>query len=291
MNNKNKYSLEELKFSLPDFIKNQIEDIELKETIESELITNSELKIEFEEFQNTMNFLQNSEFSNPPESYFNNLSVKINEKIALNENELNWWEKLSLIWKVLIPAIPVAVLLIFLLSNYSGNESLKTEVVKENSTEISKPNETSETGKEMTKSDDKTEISKESKEKSNFSNNKVELNKNPIKSKKYDKINKSFNIDDILYKSETIFETSETDENLTDTGNEDEGFYKNDNFAGNIDMDNETDSDEETVAEDENYDLLYQNDIIEDKSLEDELQRLTPEEQNEIFTNLINSKL
>ena len=111
------------------------------------------------------------------------------------------------------------------------------------------------------------------------------------KGNKNDKINKRFNTDDILYKSETIFQTSETNENLTNTGNEDDEFYKNDNFAGNIDLDNEIDSDDETVAEDENYDLLYQNDIIDDKSLEDELQELTPEEQHEIFTNLINSKL
>lgn len=306
MNSKNKYSFEDLKFSLPDYINNRIEDKELKEALDKELLTNFDLQNELEEIQNTLNFLGAAEFSNPGENYFNNLSVKINEKIDITLNKESWWEKLSLAWKILIPAVPAAILIVILLSNYPGSESQKNEIAKENSSEISKPGDNSETNMEKVEKFDKTESLSENNKKNLISDDKTEFIQKLKKTTENKKIDSNYENDlrsdnvsdsDIFLKiTNNLTDNTgiiQTDEKTKNFEVESSDILNNDLFAGIIDFDNEEEADEEseTDSEIEDIDLLYQNDINDSKSIENEIQKLSPEEQEEILNSLKNSKL
>ncbi len=104
------YSKEFLYHSLPDYILSKISDQELISEIKFEIDNNPEFKKEYDEMLGAFNFLDSSEFDVPDDSYFTNLSVKINDRIYKEKIPVNFFERLGLLWKLLIP---VSLVIIF----------------------------------------------------------------------------------------------------------------------------------------------------------------------------------
>ncbi|MDZ4711440.1 MAG: hypothetical protein SGI89_03845 [bacterium] len=123
---KTKYNTEDLVHSLPDYISDKISDDALITAIESEIENNSEFKSEYDDLKKTFNFLKTAELEGPNENYFNNLSVKINQRID-NENVVgSFWQRLSPVWKILLPAIPI-IIAALILFNVFRNETTETK--------------------------------------------------------------------------------------------------------------------------------------------------------------------
>ncbi|MBK8554090.1 MAG: hypothetical protein IPL53_24795 [Ignavibacteria bacterium] len=127
-----KYTKEDIIHSLPDYVSDNIEDSELIKEIENVINTDNEVKNEFIEISNTMNFLNSADLEHPGENYFNNLSVKINERIHENLNPGSILDRLSLLWKILIPAFSVLLISFLFLSNRNSDntEFTKTDETK-----------------------------------------------------------------------------------------------------------------------------------------------------------------
>ena len=302
MNIKKNFSKEELKHSLPDYINNNISDAELYENISKELEVNSVLKNEFDEMKETFGFLDNNEFSTPPDNYFTNLSVRINEKIQANENELNWWERLGLIWKILIPAVPAAAVIIFILFNFYNNESQKTEIANEIpginpkvETELKKESLDKESlEKEPTEKETSNDINNNTPEKLKLFDNSNKLNGTnaDFKNKQF----QSLEVNTDINNSDQTIESKENAMDLKDDMNDNSGFpdnseiFSNDLFAGipDTEYENEADFDSDIYNDNGNEvtDILYQADLTDDKSIEEEFSDLSYEEQNEILNNL-----
>ncbi|HMS66206.1 MAG TPA: hypothetical protein PKD83_13265 [Ignavibacteria bacterium] len=302
MNIKKNFSKEELKHSLPDYINNNISDAELYENISKELEVNSVLKNEFDEMKETFGFLDNNEFSTPPDNYFTNLSVRINEKIQANENELNWWERLGLIWKILIPAVPAAAVIIFILFNFYNNESQKIEIANEIpginpkvETELKKESLDKESlEKEPTEKETSNDINNNTPEKLKLFDNSNKLNGTnaDFKNKQF----QSLEVNTDINNSDQTIESKENAMDLKDDMNDNSGFpdnseiFSNDLFAGipDTEYENEADFDSDIYNDNGNEvtDILYQADLTDDKSIEEEFSDLSYEEQNEILNNL-----
>ena len=302
MNIKKNFSKEELKHSLPDYINNNISDAELYENISKELEVNSVLKNEFDEMKETFGFLDNNEFSTPPDNYFTNLSVRINEKIQANENELNWWERLGLIWKILIPAVPAAAVIIFILFNFYNNESQKTEIANEIpginpkvETELKKESLDKESlEKEPTEKETSNDINNNTPEKLKLFDisNKLNGTNADFKNKQF----QSLEVNTDINNSDQTIESKENAMDLKDDMNDNSGFpdnseiFSNDLFAGipDTEYENEADFDSDIYNDNGNEvtDILYQADLTDDKSIEEEFSDLSYEEQNEILNNL-----
>ncbi|MBX7041671.1 MAG: hypothetical protein K1X85_02110 [Ignavibacteria bacterium] len=114
MKTNSKYTEEELLHSLVDFADGKELEEDLKREIGNRIAQDGSFRKQYEEIRNALNFLSEAKFSGPPEHYFNNLPVRINEKLQAPAPQ-GFWERLSPVWKILIPAIPViAALLVFL---------------------------------------------------------------------------------------------------------------------------------------------------------------------------------
>ncbi len=124
-----KYNKEDLIHSLPDYIKRNIDDKNLIDAIEKELESDPGFRLEMNEIQNTLGFLNSAELESPPESYFNNLPVKINDKINESFNPeksaSGLWARAGMFWKILLPSIPVVIVAIILLSRYNNDQSVQ----------------------------------------------------------------------------------------------------------------------------------------------------------------------
>ncbi|MEO8210921.1 MAG: hypothetical protein ABI840_10190 [bacterium] len=266
---KPKFSTEELIQSLPDFITNKISDINLKSEIENELRINGDFKLEYNELKSTLGFLNSYDFESPSESYFNNLSVKINDRINNENITESFWKRLSLVWKILIPVIPVIILAIVLFSNLKEEKS--TSGISEN--EINK---TEITKEKINSSENKTEITKTENQ---INSNKEKPNAEEIKRNENSTLKlKKFNSN---IKSRQSSEKN-PDKDLRDEKNESdmgEDVSLNAELSDNIEM-----SDEE-VSEN-NEDVLFSGDNIGEETLEQEFLTLPPDEQQEIIDNL-----
>ena len=121
---KNKYTDDDLLMALPDYARGADVGNELEELLRKKIETDASFKEEYEAMSRTFNFLSKAEFSEPPDHYFTNLQARINEKIPSTVKE-SWWERLSVGWKVLIPAIPVIIaLMIFLFNRDDSQEKI-----------------------------------------------------------------------------------------------------------------------------------------------------------------------
>lgn len=123
-----RYSKEELTHSLPDYITRSINDKDLVFEIELELELNPEFRNEHNELIKTFAFLESSELESPPETYFNNLPVKINARINEINHEENFWGKLSLFWKILIPALPVIIISFLLINSFEKENTVVSDI-------------------------------------------------------------------------------------------------------------------------------------------------------------------
>ncbi len=289
---KTKYSLEELKYNLPDYISNKIADKELIGAIEKELEINSELREDLEELKSTFGFLKTSKFQNPPNNYFANLPVKINERIQPTEANGSFLDRLSLVWKILLPAIPVIIIIAILLFNSSKKETNKIQIsnIDTNKNELSQKKPEPVENKDVVNENDGSDTKE----------------KTPLKEivKKDDNIHKTFsknqknNIKDDPNKVEE--QTNVKDQNNADQNNEGQNIIKENEtveipeikeqlgelLADNIEIIDDSNSDER-------IDVMYsgEDDESEVESLDDEFLNLTPEQQKEIIDNLIKTQI
>lgn len=130
MENLNKtYSREELIQSIPDFISGKISDSGLTNEVRKLLETDNEFKNEFEEVRKTLSFITVSDFPEPPENYFNNLSVRINERLnpvsAVSENN-GIFQYFSKKWQYVIPALAVILIALFLVLKQENTDPVIT---------------------------------------------------------------------------------------------------------------------------------------------------------------------
>jgi hypothetical protein len=137
---KNKYTDDDLLMALPDYARGADVGKELEALLGEKIKTDALFKEEYEAMCRTFSFLSKAEFSEPPDHYFTNLQARINDRIPSTVKE-SWWERLSIGWKVLIPAIPVIIaLMIFLFNRDDRQEKIialdtgkKTESISQQS--------------------------------------------------------------------------------------------------------------------------------------------------------------
>ncbi|MEP7145550.1 MAG: hypothetical protein ABI792_00935 [bacterium] len=259
------YNKEDLFHNLPDYISREIKNNELINEIKNEIEINPEFKDEYEDMKNTFRFIDSAELEEPNENYFNNLSVRINERI-LKERDETIWEKIGLFWKILIPAVSIIIIAI-LLFNYSKNNTINNRVSDNTIKKVEPP--------------EKTEV--------------PQLNKKgPTQNENY-VISEKQNPD--LQNTGKKNHSRERSRKNTGVVNEKpvfESFTDNINDEKNYEIPFKTNSiveyaDDNTSIEQED-DVMYIRDS-EYEDYKDEFLDLTPAEQNEILENLSNSQI
>ncbi|MDQ3022355.1 MAG: hypothetical protein M3R36_17580 [Bacteroidota bacterium] len=269
---KTKFSTEDLIHSLPDYITNNISDINLKTEIENELENNPDFQREYSELKNTFGFLSLNDFQSPSEIYFNNLSVKINNKINSPNIFGNFWQRLSLIWKILIPAITVIVIAVVFFSNLQKEKIISHVPENEkNKTGVTEEKISNENKKEV--ANEKTELKTDESKPSTNENSDVMLKRIGKKKRTIQSSEKNFvkNSDKIV-----------SEEKINSTVEED--IISNALLSDNIEI-----LEEEVTENDE--DILYSGDNVEEESLEEEFINLPPDQQQEIIDNLNNTQI
>lgn len=277
------YTLEELKFNLPDYISGKIYDDNLNKSIQDELIINPDFRKEADQITETLNFLEKTEFSSPAETYFANLSVRINERAEMIKKiKPGFFEGLFSRKKYLIPLIPAMILAIFLIVNYSSNNNKIAEI---NETKKTNSGFTEKNTDTITINNQNYEIKKENDLKNYTSD--TELKTSSISENTGTKINKrtkTYKNSVTKYQGNSTSEPNETD----DLNKQNENL-----FSGNISQyftDNTDEFSESIDAEDE-QDILFDTDSEEDEELEIEFRDLDPQEQQEILEIINNSKI
>lgn len=264
---KAKYSKEDLIHSLPDYASDNIEDSELIKEIERVINTDNEVKNEFIEISNTMNFLNSADLEHPGENYFNNLSVKINERINENTNPVSILDRLGLLWKILIPVFSILLISFLFLINKNNDKvglTMTDELKKQTSTADIKEKEIKVPVQERNDAElnTGTEKTTSSEHKQIHPGNKKERFTDHI-------FTKGTGIDNTLSKVKI---TSETEEDETFSAIMAEGTDISNNY------------DEEAEE-----DILLIND--DEDNFEEELMEFTPEEQKEILENITKSQI
>lgn len=263
---KAKYSKEDLIHSLPDYVSDNIEDNELVKEIERVINSDNEVKNEFIEISNTMNFLNSAELEHPGENYFNNLSVKINERIHENANRGSIHDRLGLLWKILIPALSILLISFLFLSNRNtDNTELATAVeTKQLSAADNKENEIKVPVQKINEAELNTHTEKTT------ASERKQIHRGNKKERFTDQIFTEGNgIDNTLSKFKII---SDTEEDETFSAIMAEGTDVSYNY------------DEEAEE-----DILFIND--DEDNFEEELMEFTPEEQKEILENITKSQI
>ena len=248
-----KYTDEDLLMALPDFARGAELDEELEALLRKKLDADDSFRNEYQNILKTFRFLSQAKFSEPPDHYFSNLSVKINERIE-TASGVSWWEKLGLFWKILIPVLPVLIVMLLYFFNREDNSNNMLTHDTTNKSEI--PSQISSVPAETPAVSD-SDIQQLDSENANSK--------------------------ELLTKSEnTYFKLSDTDffENTNGTDALLNSSLPEISLADNIDN-----SESQTINE---TDVLLGTQEIEE-SVEDEFLELSPEEQSEILEILKNS--
>jgi len=259
------FDKELLYHSLPDYILSKISDQDLISEIKFEIENNPEFKNEYDEILGSFKFLGSARLDSPDEIYFNNLSVKINDRIYKEKIPNNFFDWLGLKWKLLIPVslVVIAAFVIFNLFIREKEESTQNEI-----TSFYNSNENIENkGKEykidsIAQKKIISDLEKLKGNKSDITVNESVTYKNSSKRKhnSVNDINRTAEVNDLQFHKE----------NKIDLGL----------LAYNIDgldnQENELDSEE---------DILFFKDSEEDES-DAEILELTPEEEKEILEHL-----
>ncbi|HEX2788091.1 MAG TPA: hypothetical protein VHP32_09315 [Ignavibacteria bacterium] len=136
-----KHLNEELLYSLPDYINDQIKDQKLISEIEMEINNNPGFKLEYENLRNTFLFLNKTQFEEPSEAYFNNLLPNIHAKIDAKKDKkkFNILDYLSPTLKYVLPVICI-MFVVYIYTKDATVEQVavinqpETTIVNENTT-------------------------------------------------------------------------------------------------------------------------------------------------------------
>jgi len=251
--------------SLPDYILSKISDQDLISEIKMEIENNPEFKNEYDEMLGAFKFLDSARLDSPDEVYFNNLSVKINDRIYKQNIPFNLFEWLGLKWKTLIP-VSLVIIAAFVIFNLFIRE--KEESAQKESIVLYNSNENIENKDKEYKTDSisqKTSIS----DPEIFTKNKSDIAINESVTFKNSSKRKHNSNNDLNRTSEV------NDNQLLKVNKIDLGLLAY-NIDGLDNQENELDTEE---------DILFFKDSDEDES-DEEILELTPEEEKEILEHL-----
>jgi hypothetical protein len=127
---KSKINIEELKVLIPDYITGQIDDKD-KLMLEKAMGESPELSAFYNDTKRTFEFVSSVKLEEPPPQYWNTLLPRIHERIEQRQAEKFSWDKVSSVWKVLVPIAAVMLIaLIYYLVKPSETQMTKDEEKK-----------------------------------------------------------------------------------------------------------------------------------------------------------------
>ncbi|HMS35217.1 MAG TPA: hypothetical protein PKC91_14130 [Ignavibacteria bacterium] len=271
------FSKEELYHSLPDFISGKLSDPGLENLIRNEIEINPEFRDEYADLCDTFNFLESASLESPSEVYFNNLSVKINNSIDQEKHHVSFLDKMAGFRKIFIPsglAIIAAFIILFSFLNSDKNliPENKEEIISKSEVTNNNNNNIDNSEKEISAAD--TSLGNNINSQSGKSNNQsVTLSKNVVRS------NTSFRkIHSPITGSES---TSIQDK---------ESILKESHLNLGLIAINIQNIENSDISEQEE-DNLFIKETDEFNLDDDDIMKLTPEEEKEILENLYNSKI
>ncbi|HMQ80484.1 MAG TPA: hypothetical protein PKE39_14175 [Ignavibacteria bacterium] len=131
-----KLNIEEIQLMIPDYISGELSGKE-KALVDSALKESAELRQFYSEMKETFNFVSSVKFTEPAPQYWNSLLPRIHEKIESREPRAFSWDKVSAIWKVLVPiAAVIFIALVYYIvkpTNTQLTEDKKIENIKKDS--------------------------------------------------------------------------------------------------------------------------------------------------------------
>jgi|SRR4030095_429351 len=122
-----KLNIEELKHLIADYITGQSDEQE-KALVENALKESAELREFYNEMKKTLEFVSTVKPGDPPEQYWNTLLPRIHQRIDAEQAKKFSWDKISAVWKVLVPvAAVILIVLIYYLVKPSNTQITKDE--------------------------------------------------------------------------------------------------------------------------------------------------------------------
>jgi len=250
-----KLDIEEIQLLIPDYISGELSEEE-KALVESAMKESAELRQFYTEMKETFNFVSSVKFTEPAPQYWNSLLPRIHEKIESREAKGFSWDKVSAVWKVLVPiAAVILIALVYYIvkpSNIQLTEDKKIENIKKDS---SKDNDTS----------PKEEKQDEKKNENNLTNE---------QDKSTEKQNNIIKRDNIK-RNNNIVKDEEKSQNNNDVVKE---TVKDEQLAVDVDI-------EETSIFATGEAAGF------DEEIENELKNLNDSEQSQLLDEIINSNL
>lgn len=251
----NKLNIDEIQLMIPDYISGGLSE-EDKALVESAMKESVELKQFCSEMKETFNFVSSVKFTEPAPQYWNSLLPRIHERIEIREAKGFSWDKVSAVWKVLVPiAAVILIALVYYIvkpSNTQLTEDKKIENIKKDSPKDNDSSPKEEKQIEKKNEDNLTDEQDKSTEKQNIiiKRDNVKRNDNIVKDEE-----KSQNNNDVV--KETV-----NDEQLAvDVDIEETSIFATGEAAGF------------------------------DEEIENELKNLNDSEQSQLLHEIINSNL
>lgn len=255
----------ELLVSLPDYITGSLNDKKLEMKIKRELSSDSDFKNEYESMKNTFSVLAETEFTDPPAHYFNNLLPNINTRLDGTdavENKVTFADRLMVFLKFAIPVI-VILGVYFIYNQITSNEGEEKITDKNSTIQKETPNETN-NKVESEDNNSLTNMTDSTKDVTSDANK----NEKTVNTKKKDRVNNQTN-------------------NTNTIPDDNEQTNESENLTTNDDVNDE--ELEEYISETSLY-SSGSSGGIEEISYES-LENLTEEEQNQILMDLENADL
>ena len=252
---KSNLNIEEIQLMIPDYISGELSDEE-KALVEGAMKESAELRQFYSEMKETFNFVGSVKFTEPAPQYWNSLLPRIHEKIESRESKAFSWDKVSALWKVLVPiAAVILIALVYYIvkpTNTQLTEDKKIENIKKDSSKDNDNNPKEEKQVEKKNENNLTNEQDKSAEKHNviLKRNNIQKNDNIVKDEE-----KSVNNNDV------IKETVKDEQLAVDVDIEETSIFATGEAAGF------------------------------DEEIENELKNLNDSEQSQLLNEIINSNL
>lgn len=107
----NKINIEEIMMLLPDYITGNISNSD-KNLVQNALKDSDELNALYNQMKGALNFAQSVKHSEPAPQYWNSLLPRIHNRIEEKKENGFSWEKLSALWKVVLPVAAIILIAI-----------------------------------------------------------------------------------------------------------------------------------------------------------------------------------
>jgi transposase-like protein len=263
----NKLNIEELKYLIPDYITGALDENE-KLLVDNALKESAELREFYNEAKNTLEFVSNVKFEEPPAQYWNNLLPRIHEKIDARAAKKFSWDNISAIWKIIVPV--AAVILFFII--YQLVKSPENQITKKQENKEQKViTDSSSNVKNEVKEEKKEQVEKKD---DNAANNIKGNDSKVIKEPKFGKRNSNLKHQNV---PEDNLAQKNKDNNSEDLNNDRDNNIANEEFA---------------LIETEENSILPGHVLgAMDDETESELNNLNGNEKDQLIENLLKTDL